>query len=110
MVVNFIYRFYYAFIKFRKADSFIFGHPIFQDTEGSWRYLNDGSLFNFDRPKPCPKCHKERLENGHDPCIANLPNVKNACCGHGLVGKDYVSTTENRRMSLKNYLKSRKQK
>jgi len=31
----------------------------------------------------CPKCKKPRAANGHDPCIANLPGVKFACCGHG---------------------------
>jgi hypothetical protein len=25
----------------------------------------------------------ERLKNGHDPCIADLPGVYFACCGHG---------------------------
>ena len=31
----------------------------------------------------CNKCHLPRTDKGHDPCIANLPNVKYACCGHG---------------------------
>lgn len=32
----------------------------------------------------CPKCKKSRTKDGHDPCIANLPGVRYACCGHGL--------------------------
>lgn len=24
--------------------------------------------------------------NGHDPCIANLPGITDACCGHGKEG------------------------
>lgn len=32
----------------------------------------------------CPKCQKKQTKDGHDPCIANLPGVKFACCGHGV--------------------------
>lgn len=31
----------------------------------------------------CPTCKLERTDEGHDPCIANLPGVAFACCGHG---------------------------
>ena len=31
----------------------------------------------------CKSCFQQRTEQGHDPCIANLPGVKSACCGHG---------------------------
>ena len=31
----------------------------------------------------CKACFRTRTPEGHDPCIANLPGVKNACCGHG---------------------------
>jgi hypothetical protein len=34
----------------------------------------------------CPKCNKQRTLEGYDPCIANLPGVRNACCGHGAPG------------------------
>lgn len=34
--------------------------------------------------KPCSICGATRRdENGHDPCIADLPGVLHACCGHG---------------------------
>jgi hypothetical protein len=36
------------------------------------------------RKRPCAACGMERPANGHDPCIANLPGVKFACCGHGV--------------------------
>ena len=32
----------------------------------------------------CPKCNKISTIDGHDPCIANLPSVEFACCGHGI--------------------------
>jgi hypothetical protein len=48
------------------------------------------------RQWPCPKCGAESPdENGHDPCISNLPGVKFACCGHGR-GPGYVSFTDGR--------------
>jgi hypothetical protein len=40
---------------------------------------------------PCKKCGAEKpTEAGHDPCIANLPGVRNACCGHGDDSMSYV--------------------
>ena len=32
----------------------------------------------------CVKCIRPRTVDGHDPCIANLPEVNFACCGHGV--------------------------
>jgi len=31
----------------------------------------------------CSACKEHRTPEGHDPCIANLPGVLYACCGHG---------------------------
>lgn len=31
----------------------------------------------------CRLCKEPRTDEGHDPCIANLPGVLFACCGHG---------------------------
>lgn len=45
-------------------------------------------MCNNDRP--CKKCGKMPSENGHDACIENLPNVTNACCGHGNDENAYV--------------------
>jgi hypothetical protein len=44
-------------------------------TEDYRRWL-DGTL-------PCENCGLCRTSEKHDPCIANLPGVLNACCGHG---------------------------
>lgn len=100
-----IYRIYYSLFKYRNAETFIFGHPIYKDECNIWRYLSDNNLFYFDKPNPCVKCKKERTKSGHDPCIENLPDVKFACCGHGLVGMDYIVLADGKRMSLKNYKK-----
>ena len=34
----------------------------------------------------CSYCERPTTRKGHDPCIANLPGVVFACCGHA--GKD----------------------
>ena len=38
----------------------------------------------FDEQGLCCHCRLPRTEKGHDPCIANLPGVVAACCGHGI--------------------------
>jgi hypothetical protein len=35
------------------------------------------------RKRICAKCRQPRTKQGHDSCIANLPGVMMACCGHG---------------------------
>lgn len=47
------------------------GDPV---ERGKW----DGGLCNF--------CDRPPTAEGHDPCIANLPGVEYACCGHGETG------------------------
>jgi hypothetical protein len=47
----------------------------------------------------CVRCGKERTPEGHDPCIANLPGVRNACCGHG-IGPGYISFEDGRIISM----------
>jgi len=104
-MIGIIFRIYYSLFKYKKADTFNFGHPIYKDDQNQWRYLNDNKLFDFDTPRPCSKCKKEKPISGHDPCIQKLPGVRFACCGHGLIGKDYVTLVSGKRMSLKAYKK-----
>lgn len=33
--------------------------------------------------RSCARCHLSPTAEGHDPCIAKLPGVAYACCGHG---------------------------
>lgn len=39
----------------------------------------------------CPMCDVTPTKDGHDPCIANLPGVNYACCGHGVSELAYIS-------------------
>jgi hypothetical protein len=65
----------------------IFGHKVTFAGEvgsnGRWIHRDSKGRFISDKNLKCPKCGKEQTAEGHDPCIANLPGVKNACCGHG---------------------------
>ena len=56
------------------------GHKIIF-TNNKWVYADDKTSIEIERP--CIRCGKMPI-NGHDACIANLPNVISACCGHGI--------------------------
>jgi len=40
-------------------------------------------LRKLSMPRKCKYCGKYSTKKGHDYCIKNLPNIINACCGHG---------------------------
>lgn len=52
--------------------------------------LSGASDFCPEDHWPCNACGaKGPTAEGHDPCIANLPGVEQACCGHGF-GHAYI--------------------
>lgn len=57
------------------------GHPI-GAVINDWYYIDTGE--KCDNSRSCVKCGLFATEDGHDPCIANLEGVRNACCGHGV--------------------------
>jgi len=74
----------------KKNNIFRYGRPAYVGPDGpgtagsKYRYGEDGSVVGAGN-KPCPKCGKYPKDfGGHDPCIANLPGVWRACCGHGV--------------------------
>ena len=84
-----------------KMAGYLFGHIIYIDADeyevrdggaprhySAWRFAKDGKLRDdVDcSTLECPKCGKTETSEGHDPCIANLPGVAFACCGHGVDG------------------------
>jgi hypothetical protein len=61
------------------------------------RYYLDNNEQVPDQPaqrRPCARCGLPPTETGDDPCIANLPGVIYACCGHG--GYGYVTFDDRR--------------
>lgn len=70
-----------------------FGHEIYAEAEPSenggmiyrtWKFKDTGEIVKDTHNRKCPSCGLKETKEGHDPCIANLPNVEFACCGHGL--------------------------
>ena len=56
---------------------------------GQWVYFdNNESTINNERP--CRYCMKGNVEEGADGCFGMLPNVMNACCGHGINDGAYI--------------------
>lgn len=66
----------------------LFGHEAIIGSDGVKRW-KDTLLSVEGKERKCPSCGEFPTESGHDPCIANLPGVEFACCGHG-VDKPYV--------------------
>lgn len=61
-----------------------------KDINNNRMFIRDASgRFASEKNVRCPKCNKRATWDRHDPCIANLPGVKNACCGHG-VDEGYI--------------------
>ena len=71
------------------------GYQLISKDGKSWQYM-DGTPFDKNNPaKACRVCHQHQTPEGHDPCIANLPGVAYACCGHGL-HEAYVTLVDGR--------------
>lgn len=49
-------------------------------------YLYEDGTSPNEAIRPCPKCNLCPTDKGHDACIADLPGVAFACCGHGVSG------------------------
>lgn len=66
--------------------SYTLGHPIFWMEGEGWKLNSTGERLTdtVEKSLSCVKCGLKATTEGHDPCIANLPGVKNACCGHGV--------------------------
>ena len=64
------------------AKQYIRGHEIYyNETKKEWLYCDDDSPASVERP--CKRCGHMPLDNGEDWCLGHIPNIKNACCGHG---------------------------
>ena len=69
------------------------GHKVtWNDHKGRWEYPDGIDIKSEDRP--CTRCGKEQ-SNKHDACIASLPGVRFACCGHGQ-GEGYIHFNDGR--------------
>ena len=60
------------------------GHAQYIDDQGRSRHADDDSVCAGSErcTRPCISCGEQPVE-GHDACLASLPGVDFACCGHG---------------------------
>lgn len=72
---------------------------IMEQFRGNEIYKSNGEYLYKDSDKPvsenwqttnCGHCNLPFTPEGHDGCIGTLPNVLNACCGHGITQDAYV--------------------
>lgn len=70
--------------------SYLHGHKVTSENYGKDWFYEDGTHTKKIPLKKCPKCDRLPTKKGHDPCLADLPGVKFACCGHG-VEKGYIT-------------------
>lgn len=85
------------------------GHEI-ECINKKWIYSDDKELVLDNKNRKCGYCNKSNTKEGHDGCIGKLPNVLNACCGHGTVEEAYIQfsdKTELRGITALQYLKNR---
>ena len=57
------------------------GNPIEYDNK-RWIYSDDKSPISVERP--CVRCGELPTKEGYDACLGYIPNMKSACCGHGV--------------------------
>lgn len=55
----------------------------YNEEKKEWLYCDDDTSAKVERQ--CKNCGHMPLETGEDWCLGNIPNVKNACCGHGVI-------------------------
>jgi len=70
------------------ATSFYRGHKITHNPDG-WEYIDTGEKTEGSDRK-CGNCNGESRKDGHDACVGELPDVMNACCGHGNDEEAYI--------------------
>ena len=76
------------------------GHSIVY-VNGEWLY-EDTMTPTAGNERPCGHCGKPDTEEGHDGCLGTLPNVMNACCGHGADDCSYLQYWDGSILSGKN--------
>lgn len=69
------------------------GHIIRPIGEDFWVYADTNELVKDNPERACGHCQLKNTPEGHDGCLGKLPEVMNACCGHGEPRAAYVQLT-----------------
>jgi hypothetical protein len=86
------------------ARQYIRGHPI-EYKDSRWVFSDNGEpVRGGNGERACVRCGELPTLDGHDACIANLPDVRAACCGHG-VHTGYISyeNGDRKQLHIKNH-------
>ena len=75
------------------------GHETICDPDGIWRYADTDDAVASRSDRPCGYCGKANTQEGHDACLGTLPDVENACCGHGHEADAYVVFNSGQRIA-----------
>ena len=74
------------------------GNVITEKERHVWVYA-DGTRTLDDPRRQCGRCDKPETPEGHDACLGTLPDVMNACCGHGRLREAYVQFWDRPRLA-----------
>ena len=67
---------------------FLRGHKI-ELLNGKYVY-SDTQTPTVGNERDCGHCGKPNTKQGYDGCLGEIPNVMNACCGHGKDSQAYI--------------------
>jgi len=74
----------------------LFGHDI-EIIDNMWLFSDTlEPTKSTYKSRACGECGEYMDESDHDPCIKNLPDVLNACCGHGDIEQCYMMLEDRR--------------
>lgn len=80
-------------LKHCKIKNHLRGHPIYYKY-GKWFY-KDTKTKTLGNVRGCGYCGMNNTKEDHDGCLGTLPNVINACCGHGIDNDAYIQFDMN---------------
>ncbi len=65
------------------------GHNIVRKN-ATFFYEDNLAPVHENKERNCNHCKLKNTKEGHDACLGTLPNVMNACCGHGYEDLAYI--------------------
>lgn len=77
------------------------GHDIEAYNNEKWLFSDSRKLVSENININCGNCGEESTVEGHDGCLGTIPNIMNACCGHGVESECYVQFLNGRCISGK---------
>ena len=71
----------------------VYGHAIVC-IDDIWFYKDTLTPIAGNPRADCGHCGKNRTTEGHDGCLGTIPNIMNACCGHGESRMSYIQFSD----------------